>query len=153
MVKHPVEFIELISNIGILRWVLANVKICMATYVDGFVFVVPKNKLKIYKKMAQWGARVWKKHGALDYKECMGQDLHPKGQPGMKPLSFAKMAKAKTGETVWFSYIVYKSKKHRDAVNKKVMKEMEADANKYKDMPMPFDMKRMAYGGFQAVVE
>ena len=124
----------------------------MEKYIDGFVFVVPKKKVPEYKKMAQLGAKIWKKFGALDYKECMGDDLAPKMKGGMKHLLFPKMAKAKPDETVWFSYIVYKSKKHRDQVNAKVMKEMEKEMKEYKDKPMPFDMKRFAYGGFEVVV-
>ena len=121
----------------------------MAKYVDGFVLVVPKNKLSVYRKMAKDGKKMWLKYGALDYKECMGDDLKTKSMGGMKPRSFVEMAKAKKNETVWFSFIVYKSKKHRDQVNAKVMKQMEKEAEKYGDMKMPFDMKRMAYGGFK----
>jgi uncharacterized protein YbaA (DUF1428 family) len=94
--------------------------------------------------MAKWGKRVWLKHGALDYQECVGDDLKSKwGIP------FPRLAKLKPGETVVFSYIVYKSRAHRDRVNAKVMKEMEKSP-----MPkdMPFDIKRMAYGGFKIVV-
>jgi len=124
----------------------------MAKYVDGFVFVVPNKKVSEYEKMARVGARMWKKHGALDYKECKGEDLNPKMPKGMEHLVFPKMAKAKPTETVWFSYIVYRSKKHRDTVNAKVMKEMGKEMKKYKDKLMPFDMKRFAYGGFEVVV-
>jgi uncharacterized protein YbaA (DUF1428 family) len=99
--------------------------------------------------MAQMGAKMWKKHGALDYKECVGDDLKP-DMGGMPIMSFLRLAKPKRGETVVFSYILYKSRAHRDAVNKKVMKEMEKSMDK--DMPMPFDMKRMAYGGFKVIV-
>ena len=125
----------------------------MAKYVDGFVLVVPKNKLSVYRKMAKDGKKMWKKYGALDYKECMGDDLKTKSMGDMKPRSFVEMAKAKKNETVWFSFIVYKSKKHRDQVNAKVMKQMEKEAEKYGDMKMPFDMKRMAYGGFKVEVD
>lgn len=125
----------------------------MAKYVDGFVFVVPKKKLAEYRKMAELGKKVWKKYGALDYKECVGDDLNPKGMGGPKPLSFLKMAKAKPGETVWFSFIVYKSKQHRDAVNAKVMKDPIMTDPQWKDKPMPFDMKRFAYGGFSVIVD
>ncbi len=122
------------------------------TYVDGFVLIVPKNNFSKYKKMAQEGARMWKKHGTLEYFECIGDDIHPNMGP-MKILSFPEMTKLKKGETVWFSFITYKSKAHRDAVNKKVMQQMEKDKDKHKDMKMPFDMKRMAYGGFKVIVE
>lgn len=125
-----------------------------ARYVDGFVLVVPKKKVAQYRKMAQDGAKMWMKHGALDYKECMGDDLHANmgGMGGVPIFTFPKMTKVKKGETVWFSYITYKSRAHRDQVTKKVMAEMDKIAHKYKDMSMPFDLKRMAYGGFKVVV-
>ena len=122
-------------------------------YVDGFVLVVPKKKLAAYRKMAQFGKKIWMKYGALDYKECVGDDLRPKGMGGMKHRLFSEMAKAKSGETVWFSFIVYKSKKHRDQVNKKVMKDPAMNDPKNMTMPMPFDMKRFAYGGFKVIVD
>jgi uncharacterized protein YbaA (DUF1428 family) len=122
------------------------------TYVDGFVLVVPKKKIAEYRKMAQLGKKIWKKHGALDYKECVGDDLKP-NMGGMPMLTFPKMAKAKPSEVVIFSYIVFKSKKHRDQVNAKVMKDPAMSPEKMKEMPMPFDMKRFAYGGFQTIVE
>lgn len=125
----------------------------MAKYVDGFVLVVPKNKVTDYKKMAREGASIWMKFGALEYMECMGDDLEPKAMGGMKPLAFTKLAKAKPNETVWFSFVVYKSKKHRDEVNAKVMAQMKKEEEKYKDMAMPFDMRRMAVGGFKVEVE
>lgn len=124
-----------------------------STYVDGFVFAVPKSKTAEYRKMAEWGKKMWMKHGAIEYKECMGEDLNPKAMaPGPQPLRFTKLAKAKPSETVWFSFITFKSRAHRDQVNKRVMAEMGKDADKYKDMPMPFDVKRMAYGGFKVIV-
>lgn len=125
----------------------------MAKYVDGFVLVIPKNKISEYKKMAMEGASIWMKYGALEYMECMGNDLTPKGADGMKPVAFTEMAKAKPEDTVWYSFVVYKSKKHRDEVNAKVMQEMNKHMEKYKDKPMPFDMKRFAYGGFEVIVE
>ena len=125
----------------------------MAKYVDGFVLVVPKKNVAAYRKMAAWGKRTWMKHGALDYKECVGDDLRTSGMGGPKPLSFTKLAGVRPGETVWFSFIVFRSKKHRDEVNRKVMAEMSKHANAYKDMPMPFDVKRMAYGGFRVLVD
>ena len=121
-------------------------------YVDGFVFVVPKKKLAEYRKMAQWGGKMWKKHGALGSMECVGDDLRPKAMGGIKHRLFSEMAKANSGETVWFSFIVYKSKKHRDAVNAKVMKDPIMNDPKWRDKPMPFDMKRFAYGGFKVIV-
>lgn len=123
----------------------------MATYVDGFVFTVPKKNLAAYQKMAKDARKVWMKHGALDYKECMGEDLTPKSMGGMKPLGFKQLTKAKPSEVVFFSYIVYKSRAQRDAINKKVMADPVLAA--YGNMPMPFDMKRLTYGGFTAVVE
>ena len=125
----------------------------MAKYVDGFVLVVPKKNLAEYRKMAQLGKKMWMKYGALDYKECVGDDLQPKSMGGPKPLSFLKMAKAKSGEAVWFSFIVYKSKKHRNEVNAKVMKDPLMNDPKWKDMPMPFDMRRFASGGFKVIVD
>ena len=116
------------------------------SYVDGFVLVVPKKKIAAYKKMATRAAMVWRDHGALAYRECVGDDLKVK-----MGLPFPKLAKTKAGETVVFSYIVYKSRAHRDRVNAKVMK----DKRLFEGMPkeMPFDMKRMAYGGFKTLVE
>jgi len=125
----------------------------MAKYVDGFVLVVPKGKIAEYKKMAREGAKSWMKYGALQYMECVGDDLVPKDMGGVKPRAFTEMADAKRDETVWFSFIVFKSRKHRDEVNAKVMKEMNEQMEKYKDVPMPFDMKRFAYGGFDVLVE
>lgn len=122
-------------------------------YVDGFVFTVPKKNVGAYKKMAQWGARVWMKFGALAYYECIGNDLTIKKDPsGIKPRSFKDIAKAKTGDTVWFSFIVYRDKKHRDAVNKKVMAQMSKEADKWKNVVMPMDPRKMAFGGFKAIV-
>lgn len=121
----------------------------MANYVDGFVLAVPKKNLQVYRKMATIGCKVWKKHGALEYFECVGDDLAPK----WVTLTFPKMIKAKPGETVVFAFIVFKSKAHRDSVNAKVMKDPLMNDPKYKDKPMPFDMKRMAYGGFKVIVK
>lgn len=125
----------------------------MSKYVDGFVLVVPKNKTKEYKKIAEDGRDMWMKYGALEYYECRGDDLVPQEMGGEKALAFTEMAEAKRDETVWFSFIVFRSKEHRDKVNAKVMEEMNKQMGGGKDMPMPFDMKRMAYGGFQVEVE
>ena len=122
----------------------------MSKYVDGFVLAVPEKNLPAYKKMALMGGKVWKKHGALEYFECVGDDLSPE-MNGMKFLKFPKTVNAKPGETVVFSFIVFKSRAHRDSVNAKVMKEFMQDP-KNQDKDMPFDMKRMAYGGFKALV-
>lgn len=125
----------------------------MSKYVDGFVLVVPKDKVEEYKKMAQGGRDSWMKHGALEYYECRGDDLVPQEMGGQKARAFTEMTGANNDETVWFSFIIFKSKEHRDEVNKKVMAEMNEQMKEYQDMQMPFDMKRMAYGGFQVEVE
>ncbi len=127
-------------------------------YVDGFVLVVSENNLPAYRKMAEEGGKLWKKYGALEYIESVGEDLNPNvpaEMAEMKGVTFPQMAGAKPGETVVFSYILFNSRQHRDEVNAKVMKEMEAEMNKpeNKDKPMPFDMKRLAYGGFEVIVE
>lgn len=121
----------------------------MPTYVDGFVIPIPKKNTAKYKKMASEANEVWRKFGALDYKECILDDANP-GKA--VTFTFPKMAKVKPGETVWFSFITFKSKKHRDTVNKKVMKYFD-EKYKGKDMDMPFDMKRFAYGGFKVMVD
>jgi len=113
-------------------------------YVDGYVFAVPKKNLKAYARMARKGEKLWRKHGALDYKECIGDDLKPKWGA-----LFPRMTRLKPGETVVFSYIVFRSRVHRDRVNAKVMKEISSTAGQ--SMEMPFDMKRMAYGGFRVI--
>jgi uncharacterized protein YbaA (DUF1428 family) len=113
-------------------------------YVDGFVLPVPRKNLKAYVRMARAAKKMWLKAGALDYKECVGEDLKPKFG-----LSFLRLARAKPGETVVFAYIVYRSRAHRDRVNARVMKGMDS-----KNMPqdMPFDWRRMGYGGFEVTV-
>ncbi|HLG23851.1 MAG TPA: DUF1428 domain-containing protein [Candidatus Nanoarchaeia archaeon] len=119
----------------------------MEKYIDGFVFCVPRKKLKDYRKMAEYGGKMWKKYGALEYMECVQDDL--KVMHGM--LAFPKLAKPKKGELIMFSFIVYKSRAHRDSVNKKVMNDpkMKKDMEK---MVMPFDTKRMSYAGFKSIV-
>lgn len=114
-------------------------------YVDGFLLPVPKKKLKAYRRMAQKAGKVWREHGALDYMECVGDDLNNKW--GAK---FPKVARLKPGEMVVFSYIVYKSRAHRDRVNAKVMKDKRITESM--NQAMPFDVKRMAYGGFKVLV-
>lgn len=119
----------------------------MARYVDGYVIPLPKKGLATYRKMAKGGARVWKKHGALEYFECIGDDLKSKmGVP------FPKQMELKSGETVVFAFVVFKSRAHRDAVNAKVMKD-PALAEMMKGVKMPFDCNRMVYGGFKVLVE
>lgn len=125
----------------------------MAKYVDGFVLVVPKDKTEEYKKMAEGGRDTWMKCGALAYYESRGDDLVPQEMGGEKTRAFTEMTGAKSDETVWFSFIVFKSKEHRDEVNTKVMEEMSKQMEGNKDMSVPFDMKRMAYGGFLVEVE
>jgi uncharacterized protein YbaA (DUF1428 family) len=116
-------------------------------YVDGFVLPVPKKNLPAYFRMARKAAAIWRELGALDYKECAGDDLNVKmGVP------FPRQMKVKPGETVVFSYIVYKSRAHRDSVNAKVMKDPRV-ADMCDPKHMPFDVKRMVYGGFKVMVD
>ena len=114
-------------------------------YVDGFVLAVPKGRLAAYKSLARKAGKVWREHGALAFVECVGDDV-----PYGKLTSFPRAVKAEDGEMVVFSWIVYKSRAHRDSVNKKVMTDprMEMDMSK-----MPFDGKRMIYGGFKTMVK
>lgn len=118
----------------------------MPRYVDGFVIPIPKNKAAQYRSIAKKACKIWMEHGALEYIETLGDDLKIKGMG-----SFLKMAGAKPTETIVFAWIVYKSRAHRDSVNKKIM----ADPRMKKMMEttdMPFDCKRMAYGGFKVIV-
>lgn len=119
------------------------------SYVDGFVIVVPKKNLAAYEKMATQGGEVWMKYGALDYKECVLEDAKP---PHVL-LPFGKLANAGKNDTVIFSYILYKSRAHRDVVNKKVMKDPAMDPKAWEGKSMPFDMKRMSFGGFEVIVD
>lgn len=125
----------------------------MAKYIDGFVLVVPKGKEDEYKKMAEEGRDAWMKHGALEYYECKGEDLKPQEMGEEKSRSFPEIAGANKDENVWFSFIVFNSKAHRDEVNQKVMEEMFETYKDKVDIPMPVDMTKMAYGGFEVVVE
>jgi uncharacterized protein YbaA (DUF1428 family) len=119
----------------------------MSRYVDGFVIPVPKRKLAAYRRIAQKAGKVWRDHGALEFRECVADDVK-----WGKRTSFPRSVKLKRGETVFFSYIVYKSRAHRDRVNAKVMKDPRMDAmGSLKDMP--FDARRMIYGGFKVLVE
>lgn len=116
-------------------------------YVDGFVIPIPKKNLKLYREIAQKAGKIWRDHGALQYFECVGEDLKtPMGLP------FPRLAKVKPGETVVFSWILYKSRAHRDRVNAKVMKDPRMD-KMMKAGVMPFDVKRMSYGGFEVMVK
>jgi len=125
----------------------------MSKYVDGFVLVVPKGKEAEYKKMAEMGRDSWMKHGALEYFECSGNDMKAQEMGDEKSRSFPEMAGASQDENVWFSFIVFESKEHRDKLNAAVMKEMSKMGDGNTDFVMPVDMKRMAYGGFEVEVE
>jgi uncharacterized protein YbaA (DUF1428 family) len=115
-------------------------------YVDGFIVPVPKKRLNAYRTMARKAAKVWREHGALDYRECVAEDV----KVG-KWTSFPRSVKLKAGETVVFAWITYKSRKHRDRVNAKVMKDPRL-ADMMDPKAMPFDAKRMIYGGFEVFV-
>ncbi|MEX2127077.1 MAG: DUF1428 domain-containing protein [Xanthobacteraceae bacterium] len=117
------------------------------SYVDGFVVPVPKKKVQAYRKMAQKAGKVWREHGALDFRECVADDV----KYG-KRTSFPRSVKLKSGETVFFSYIVYKSRSHRDRVNAKVMKDKRI-AHTMDLKSVPFDARRMIWGGFKTLVE
>lgn len=116
-------------------------------YVDGFVLPVPKDRLEEYTRMAKKAGDIWREHGALEFRECAGDDLEVKDV-----LPFPQMAALKDGETVVFSWIVFKSRKHRDEVNKKVMEDPRI-TEMCDPENMPFDCKRMAYGGFNVIVD
>ena len=115
-------------------------------YVDGFVLPVPKKNLAAYRRMSQKAGKIWREYGALEYVECVADDV----KPG-KWTSFPQSVKLKPNEVVWFSWIVYKSKAHRNQVNKRVMKDRRI-IEMIKPGKEPFDMKRMAYGGFKTMV-
>lgn len=115
-------------------------------YVDGFIVPVPKKNLADYRKIARKAGKVWREHGALDYRECVADDV----KVG-KLTSFPRSVKMKPNETVVFSWITYKSRKHRDKVNAKVMKDPRL-ADIMNPKAMPFDAKRMIYGGFEVFV-
>ena len=115
-------------------------------YVDGFVVPVPKKKLAAYRRMAQKAGKVWREHGALEYRECVADDVK-----WGKRTSFPRSVKLKSSEVVWFSYIVYKSRQHRDRVMAKVMKEKRL-ASMMDVKKLPFDAKRMIFGGFKQKV-
>jgi uncharacterized protein YbaA (DUF1428 family) len=119
----------------------------MVRYVDGFVLPVPKKKVEAYRRIAQKAGKIWREHGALEFRECVGDDLKVK-----MGVSFPRRIKVKTGETVAFSWIAFKSRAHRDRVNAKVMKDPRM--GKMMDpKAMPFDPKRMLYGGFSVIVD
>ena len=118
----------------------------MARYVDGYVLPVPKKSLEAYRRMAQKAGKIWREYGALEYRECVGEDLKVKWGA-----LFPRMVRARPGETVVFSWIVFKSRAHRDRVNAKVMKDPRIASMDPKSMP--FDVKRMVYGGFEVLVD
>jgi uncharacterized protein YbaA (DUF1428 family) len=121
-------------------------EIIMGHYVDGFVIPILKKKVNAYRRVARKAGKIWRDHGALEFRECVGEDLKIKmGKP------FTQGIKTRPGETVIFSYIVFKSRAHRDRVNARVMK--DSRLAKLMDQPMPFDAKRMLYGGFTTIVE
>jgi uncharacterized protein YbaA (DUF1428 family) len=119
----------------------------MPNYVDGFVLPVPKRNADAYRRMARKAGKIWREHGALAYAECVADDV----KPG-KYTSFPQSVKLKPGEVVWFAWIVFKSRRHRDQVNAKVMKDPRL-ADSMDPKAMPFDAKRMIYGGFKVAVE
>jgi len=118
----------------------------MANYVDGFVLPVRKKDVDAYRRIARKAGKIWMEHGALEYKECVAEDV-PKG----KVTSFPMSVKRKPSETVVFAWITYKSRAHRDKINKKVMNDPRLADMEEKDMPA--DMKRMIYGGFEVIVD
>jgi uncharacterized protein YbaA (DUF1428 family) len=117
----------------------------MPRYVDGFVLPIPKKNLAAYRRIARKAGKIWREHGALEYRECVADDV----KPG-KHTSFPQSVKLKPGEVVWFSWIVFQSRKHRDRVNAKVMADPRI---KMDPSQMPFDAKRMIYGGFEVAVD
>ena len=118
----------------------------MPKFVDGYVLPVPRKKLTAYRRVAALAGEVWREHGALEYRECVGADLKVKWGP-----TFPRQLKVKPGETVVFSWIVFKSRAHRDRVNARVMKDPRMSG--MMNEPMPFDTKRMLYGGFEVIVD
>jgi len=119
----------------------------MARYVDGFVLPVPKRNIDAYRRMARKAGKIWREHGALEYRECIAEDV----KPG-ELTSFPQSVNVKRGETVVFSWIVFKSRAHRDRVNAKVLKDPRL-ADQMDPKAMPFDSKRMIYGGFEVLVD
>lgn len=118
----------------------------MPKYVDGFVLPLPKDKVDAYKRMAEKGCKIWLEHGALEYRECIAEDTN-----ASFGLPFAAGIQAQEGETIVFAWITYESRAHRDVVNEKVMKDPRL-AEDMEGKEMPFDAKRMLYGGFEVLV-
>ena len=119
----------------------------MPVYVDGYVLPIAKKNVAVYRRMAAKAGKIWREHGALEYRECAGDDLEIKGL-----LPFTRHAKAKPGETVIFAWIVFKSRAHRDRVNAKVVRDPRIQ-KMMRTSPKIVDAKRMAYGGFRAIVD
>jgi uncharacterized protein YbaA (DUF1428 family) len=118
-------------------------------YVDGFLIAIPKKNVRAYRSIARKAGKVWREHGALEYRECVGDDLNVKGMG----VTFPRTLKLKLGETALFSWIVYQSRGHRDRVNARVMKDPRLAKMMEGPKSMPFDLKRMAYGGFKVLVD
>ena len=118
----------------------------MARYVDGFVLPIAKKNVAAYRRLAPKASKIWREYGALEYRECVGDDLKVKGV-----VPFPRLARCRPGETVVFAWIVYRSRANRDRITAKIMKDPRLAAMGSKSMP--FDMKRMAYGGFKVIVE
>ncbi len=116
-------------------------------YVDGFLLAVPRKNLQVYRRLAREAGKVWREYGAVEYRECVGDDLNVKGM-----VPFPRRLKLKRGETVVFSWIVYKSRAQRDRINAKVMQDPRL-AKMMDPKSMPFDTKRMTYGGFKVLVD
>ena len=119
----------------------------MAHYIDGFVLPIPKDKIDRYRQIAEQAGKIWREHGALEYRECVGDDLDVKDQ-----VPFPRIIETNPDETVVFAWIVFESREHRDRVNARVIADARL-AGMAEDGPMPFDCKRMAYGGFKTIVE
>jgi uncharacterized protein YbaA (DUF1428 family) len=119
----------------------------MARYVDGFLLPVPKRNLDAYRRQARKASKIWREHGALEYRECVAEDVKPE-----ELTSFLQSVKLKRGETVVFAWIVFRSRAHRDRVNAKVMSDPRL-ADQMEARAMPFDTKRMIYGGFDVVID
>jgi uncharacterized protein YbaA (DUF1428 family) len=119
----------------------------MAQYVDGFVLPIPKDKVNVYRSIAEQAAKIWREHGALEYRECIAEDMDAK-----EMIAFPRLAGAGPDETVVFSWILFESRSSRDEVNAKVMAD-ERLKGMCEENGVPFDYKRMAYGGFQTLVK
>jgi uncharacterized protein YbaA (DUF1428 family) len=118
-------------------------------YVDGYLLPVPKKNLPAYRRMAQKAGKIWREHGALEYRECVGEDLQVKAAVASGLVSFPRNLKLKPGETAVFGWVMFRSRAHRDRVNAKVINDPRLAKI---PTPMPFDPKRMVYGGFKVMV-